>query len=164
MQDLIIKAENQLVEEAIKNFLLAYNDKVCEYLNLYISERGQRADATITEEDVGIVIRQVAIDKGWVLGSNDGSTVELMKYNDVEHNKKYILFNNDKLYLYLKRAPDFTDVKVGHFKSLNDAVLNINGQDVQLAVAQTEEKVRALSKAEARAEKRAAKLKKLKKP
>lgn len=165
MIDVVIKAEDQITADVLKSFFSAHKNPVSMYINQTLGMQGQPVDAGVSVDEVGnVTVSRFTTDKGYILGEVDGvnvPSIALMDYNVLPVGKRYVNWETDRLYLYIKEEQGQPDVKVGAFQTLTDAVKQINSEAVNAAIKQLRDKQAAEEKA---AEKTVKRLKKLGKP
>ena len=133
MKQLLINAEDEHVKYALELFFTNYKDAIVQFVNNVLKNEVGSSDAEVLKDEDGtITVYRTAPDKGWVLSDTpDGLAVA--KYIDLETGTKYVLFDGDKLALFLKEPAEEPDLKIGVFSNLNHAHQDINSEDVKLA-------------------------------
>lgn len=159
MIDLIIKTETEAVKNGTQMFITTYKEQVSQFLQTVISNDGVPVDPGIHVIDGQLTIFELDPDKGFVLGETETSTEELplqlMKYTNLTDGKRYVIQSGDgKLYLCLKTPIGKPDPKFGAFKTLNDAVKELNSDSVKEVMTKWREKEDAMAKAEAKTQRR----------
>lgn len=150
MEILNISVENTTVKNAVELFIDNYKDSIVQFINNIIKgQSGQVSDAAILKDDKTgeFQIFQTAPDKGWVLGEVD-STLVMIKYTELPVGNKYVIYDGDRLSLFVKEPENAPDLKVGNFQNLNHAVNELNSKDVEDAVTAATERRDAAKKVE----------------
>ena len=127
-----IRVENEAVGNALGIFFTNYTDQVAAFLtNVLKSETGSADVSIVTKTDDDVIeVWQFAPDKGKVLGQVDGAVV-LTDYTSLPNDAKYITYNGQHLVLYLKQPEGESDISVGRFLTLNEAVNQIDSESVK---------------------------------
>lgn len=139
MQDYTIRVEDDATKYAVDLFLDNAKDGIAQFINNVLRNEHGACDATLLKGADGIYeVYKVAPDKGWVLspGTDDEGRLVLVSYTTVKDGQKYVLFDGDKLSLYLKEPVGSPDLKVGVFPNLNIAVAQIDSEEVKHALEQ----------------------------
>jgi hypothetical protein len=140
MQDYTIKVYDDSVKYAFELFLENGKVGIAQFVNSVLQSGHGLTDAAVIKNADGVYeIHKTAPDKGWVLSKNfnyDGGPLELIQYAQLDAGAKYVLFETDKLTLYVKEPEGHPDLKLGHFPSLSIAADQIEGDDVKNAVEQ----------------------------
>lgn len=161
MIDYVVKVENKFVGDAVGVLFDNYKEHFVTFLNNVLKNETGSADAFITKSAEGqIEIYQTAPDKGKVLGQVDG-TVVLTDYSNLPTDGKYVLYDGQHLVLFLKQPEGQSDIKIGRFANLNDAVQQIDSESVQDTIATVKSAIKNAEVERKKVEKKAAKLKKL---
>lgn len=135
MTDLRINADSEAVRDALEMFLSTYKEQVCEYINLELRDKGQLVDSGMTKNGDVLTFHQVAEDKGFVLAETGGfPPVEIQKYTTVGEDELFIRSTKNGLTLFIKSESGIPDVKIGEFKTIDDAVTEFNSDSVTKAV------------------------------
>ena len=131
MQEIVIKAETSAVADAFKNFVVNYKTNIADYMNQLIQNDGTPIDSEVVEENGELVVYHIAPDKGFVLGEVDGEfPFQVMNYNDLADDKRYLLQERGNLSLFLKLPTGEADIRLGAFKSIKDAASAWNSEPV----------------------------------
>lgn len=147
MQDYIIKVEDDKTKYAVELFFDNYKDSIKQFINNVLRNEVGACDAEILKKEGIFEVYKTAPDKGWVLGEAPGG-LTLKPYTDVDTGHKYVLFDGDKLALYLKEPEGASDLKIGNFLNLNNAVEEIESEDVKKAIDKVIEQRDAAKKVE----------------
>lgn len=150
-------AENESVANALTLFFDNYREGIVQFLNNVLRNEKGSSDAFINKsEDGTIQVWFSAPDKGLVIAYNEDETAaSVTEYSTLANNAKYVLFDGQKLSLYIKKEGK-PDVKVGSFQNVNDVVTQIKSASVVEAIAalnKQEEEAEALEAKIARKEK-----------
>lgn len=159
MIDFTIKTETTEIQQALTHFISQYKLNITEYINQYVAHYSQKQiDSSISIEGEDVKFTAFTQDKGVVMGEVEGTIpVKLMPYTEVEEGKKYMVFERDKLALFLKTGIKEVDVRLGMFSSLAEAIKEWNSD----AVKAEEERVENLKKVKAKEDNRLRRLGKL---
>lgn len=161
MIDYVVKVENKFVGDAIGLFFDNYKEHLATFLNNVLKNETGSADAFISKTENGVIqVYQTAPDKGKVLGQVDG-TVILTDYTALPVDAKYVVYDGQHLALYLKQPDGQSDIKIGRFANLNDVVQQIDSESVRDTIATVKSAINNAEIDRKKAEKKAAKLKKL---
>lgn len=162
MTELLIKTDTEFVRDALSMFLKTYKEQIAEYINLELRDKGQLVDSGFVIGDDGqITVCQVAEDKGFVLANTDEFPYwEMKKSKNVGEDEVFIRMTKQGLTLFIKSEYGIPDVKVGEFKTFDDAVVEYNSESVAKALASA----RASKKEQLKQIKKLLKLGKLGKP
>jgi len=158
MTEIIIKADTDAVKKSFISFVKSYKEAICDYLNLDLRDTGYLADSWITVENDELIAYQVAPEKGYVTGENQdkshgASPWVIIKWDKLPEGAKYIKHIKSGLTMYIKSEHGIPDLKIGEFKSIDDAVVEINSESVKNAVSAALESKKAQLKAMAKANK-----------
>ncbi len=156
MEQILINAETASTKEAFVNFLQNYKVQVAQYLNALIGNDGSPVDSSLVfNADGTITVYQLAPDKGFVLGAVDGEIpLQVMKYASLTEGQKYVIQEHDRQVLFVKEPKGSPDFKVGVFKTLSDAVTELNSDAVNKEVQNAKDRKAALAKTAERTENR----------
>jgi len=144
MIELKINAESEPVKAALTEFIKSYKEAICDYINLELRDKGNLADSYITVDKDVLTVYQVTPEKGYVLGEiDDISKWEMIKWSVLEQDKLYIKNTKEGLTLYIKSEQGIPDVKIGQFKSLDDAVTQMESESVRTAILSARESKKA---------------------
>jgi hypothetical protein len=140
MIDFTIRVEDDATKYAMELFLDNAKDGIAQFVNNVLRNEHGACDASIQKGADGTYeVYKVAPDKGWVLSKNinyDGGPLELIEYSRVKAGDRYVLFDGDKLALYLKEPVGSPDLKIGMFPNLNIAVAQFDSKEVEHALEQ----------------------------
>lgn len=125
---LTIQAQNEETKQAVKEFFLAYKANFTPLLDAIFKQKGLSADASIKVQGDTIVVEQYAEDKGKVIASVNGETV-VSDYTSLTEGDKYLSLDPSGMAVFVF-VKDNADIKLGHFKGLNDALTNIDSKEV----------------------------------
>ncbi len=158
MTEVKFLAETEEVANGTKMFLTTYKEQLTQFLMTIITNEGKPVDPGVKVENGVLTIYEIDPDKGFVLGETEASTeslpLQLMKYENLGEGMKYVSQAGDKLYLSIKEPLGQPDPKLGIFKTLNDAVSELNSESVKEQIKRYVEKRDIDRKAEAKTEKR----------
>lgn len=149
MIELKINTESEPVKAAITEFFKSYKEAICDFVNLELRDKGSLADSYVIvkendKKESEITVYQVTPEKGYVLGEiDDISKWEMIKWSEIEEDKLYIKNTKEGLTLYIKSEVGIPDVKIGQFKSFDDAVTQIGIESVQTAILAARESKKA---------------------
>ena len=154
MEQLTIYAEDKATKEGVELFLENYKDQVSQFLlNVLRNETGE-ADPTILKDKEGVfTVYRTAPDKGWVLtdfGAPEDTPLVSKQYNTVPTGERYVIFDGDKLALFVKQPEGKPDLKIGKFVDLNMAFAAINSEDVLKAIEIALDRLETNSKEESK--------------
>jgi hypothetical protein len=134
MENLNILVENTHVKKAFDMLLDNYKDQFAIFLNNVLKNEVGASDVLIEKGEDGVFkVWQSAPDKGYVLAQVDGK-VQLHEYKTLSTDTKYVVFDGQKLALFLKEEDGTPDSKVGLFLNLNEVVNQIDSPSVQEAI------------------------------
>lgn len=134
MIDLQIKVENVAVRDAVVLFFDNYKESIATFLNNVLKNETGSADAFVRKNTNGqLEIYQSAPDKGKVLGQIDGSVI-LTDYSNLPLDAKYVVFDGQGLVLFLKQPEGQSDIKIGRFANITDAVTEIDSESVETTI------------------------------
>ena len=157
MLELKTKTETEKVKKAFVTFIDSQKENIAGFLTTMLKDEGENADTQIKVEENEITIYQLAPDKGFVLVENNvvgELPMKLTKYKTIQEDIKYVTQEKDLIVLYIKKPEGVADIRLGVFKNLNDAVLNINSESVLNTIKMMKEREAAKEKAEAKTAKR----------
>lgn len=157
-------AETEQVKSAFLTFIESQKEAIGGFLTTIIKDTGANADAQLKIEGDEITLYQLAPDKGYVLAEtgNPELPIQLGKYLEVPAGNKYVNQEKDLTVLYLRKPEGVADVKLGVFKSINDAVKEFNSESVKTVLKNLADREAAVEKQEAKTERRLEKLGKIK--
>lgn len=146
-----ISVENREVGQAVKGFFANYKAPIMEYLTQFLGQGGAiKVDPGITVSNEGeISVYQVTPDKGPVLAEVENTgpyDLALVPYSEVPVEVKYVIQEKERLGLYWKRPEGEADIKLGLFKSLEDAVSEIDSEGVNAAIKNAQDWLKAKAK------------------
>jgi hypothetical protein len=148
MIDLTFRVQDAKTKQVVTLFFDNYKDSVVQFINNVLKGEGVPTDAFIQKGEDGIYsIYREAADKGWVMGEAD-SALTISLYSKLEVGTKYVTTDGDKLALFVKEPDGDIDLKVGNFLNLNDAVDQLNSEEVKVAVDKAFERRDAQKKVE----------------
>jgi hypothetical protein len=135
MQDFTVRVENEHVANAFGLFLTNYGqDAITKFINNVVKNDAGSADAFMLKNKEGVwEIFQYAPDKGWVLAQSPIG-VQVATYKSLSTDDKYVVMDGDKLALFVKTPEGQSDLKIGHFLNINEAVTQIESESVNEAV------------------------------
>lgn len=137
MIDFTIKCDTEAGRDAVAMFVKTYKEQMAEYVNLELRDKGQLVDSGfIIGEDGTLTLFQVAEDKGYVLAHMDEVPYwEVKKLQNVGDDEPFIRMTKNGLTLFLKSEAGIPDLKVGEFKTIDDAVTEFSSESVAKAIA-----------------------------
>ena len=138
MEQITLNVEDSHVKYAVELFFENYKDQVKVFLdNVLRGETGSSDSEIIKGEDGTITIYRTSPDKGWVLAEvlagEYSAPLAPQKYTELPAGIKYVLFDGDKLALFLKEPEGEPDLKIGKFANLNLAFEDLSSEDVKSA-------------------------------
>lgn len=137
MQDFTIRVEDDAVKYAVEIFFDNAKDGMATFINNFLRNEHGACDAAVLKGADGVYeIYKTAPDKGWVLGEQDGSLLQLQKYTEVAEGDLYVCSEGEKLTLYIKEPAGQPDLKIGHFPTINIAAEQIGSKDVEHGIEQ----------------------------
>jgi hypothetical protein len=137
MIDFTIRVEDDATKYAMELFLDNAKDGIAQFVNNVLRNEHGACDASIQKGADGTYeVYKVAPDKGWVLAEQGELGLQLTKYAEIEAGSRYVLFDGDKLALYLKEPVGSPDLKIGMFPNLNIAVAQFDSKEVEHALEQ----------------------------
>lgn len=158
-----ISAETEDVKKMFIQFLSNYKVQIAQYINQVLGNNGTPVDAGVDVDTVNETVKvyQVSPDKGFVIGNaGESSTPSLQQYQSLPVGSRYLIYEDNRVLLYLKEETGKPDTKIGAFRTLSDAVTEFNSEEVGKALKQIAEYKAAKAKEQKRTENRIARLKK----
>jgi hypothetical protein len=135
-----INCEDATVFEFVKLFFINYKDNFSQFIKVMYKNNGEIADPKITIEDNTIIVTKANKSKGFVMVI-DGGKPAMVEYNDLAVYDKYMTVTNGACYMFLKTTS--ADIELGHFKTLEDATMKFDSEEVNEAVSKAKETIAA---------------------
>lgn len=123
-----INCEIPELKQGFLEIILLSKSQLVQHLGQSLSQKGIKSDVKITIQGDEITVTQKSGDKGIVLVSN-GVGYEAVSYDTLPAFDKYMVVREGKVALYLK-TPDNVDAHLGTFLEIEEAVSNINSNDI----------------------------------
>lgn len=129
-----IKTDSEDINKALAIMFTVYSDQLGDLLTQIAANRSVTVEPSITisDDENEVTVEAFSTDKGTVIAP-DGETVSLVEYTDLKVGERYVKDNKNAFWLYLK-AEDGLDDKVGHFRTMKEAIENINSTQVDEAI------------------------------
>lgn len=133
-----IKCETPELAAGFMQVMLTSKGQLVQFLGQTLGSQGISSDIKINISGNEIAITQKSGDKGKVFVV-EGTELTSVKYSELPAYAKYLELKEGALSLYVK-TPDNVDAHLGRFVDPEEAVANINSNDVVDAVTNIRKK------------------------
>lgn len=123
-----ITCEIPELKQGFLEILLLSKSQLVQHLGQSLAQKGIKSDIKMTIQGDEVTVTQKSGDKGTVLVSH-GIGYETVGYDTLPAFDKYMVVREGKVALYLK-TPDNVDAHLGTFLEIEEAVANVNSNDV----------------------------------
>ena len=156
MQEVKINLEDKIVKDAFLNFINNYKSNIAEYINALVGNDGEPCDAEVSVNGEEVTVFRIGPDKGYIIAeAPEGSAVPvtITRYADLGNEMLYFLPEKERICLFYKLPKGEVDLRLGVFKTLNDAIGHFKSEEVTQAIKNAMEHRKAQLKDQKRKQK-----------
>jgi hypothetical protein len=123
--DIVIHCDSPEVYGIMQGFFATYAEQISDTIKQGLGQRGIQSDPTFRINDDGsIKASKRSYDKGHVLITPGGSTLNVRPYKELDKNAIYALPHQGQFGVFQK-TNEGIDTILGHFRTWNDLVENL---------------------------------------